>query len=196
MALSDILQAIRSGAEAEAAAIASTADDEVAGILEEANQSAEAERSRLAGSREAETARATDRIVNQAQLEADRQVRVAAEQVYAGIVEQAVERLAHLRDDPNYRQILGELIDECRGVMPDATTIHVAEPDAQAVAGLLAKRPGACDVEADLTTIGGVVAAVGNQRFVDNTFESRLARADPSGRQLVAELIPALGSGQ
>lgn len=196
MALADILQAIRSGAAAEAASITAEADAEVTHIVAQARRSADEEQRRSAATRDADIRLETDRIVNQARLEADRHVRVAAERVYAAIRERARERLTVLRDSSDYREILGQLIDECRAVLPDAVTIHVAESDARTAARLLAERTWEVrEVKADLDTIGGVVASAGDGRFVLNTFESRLERADRAGRQLVLNQLPALGGG-
>lgn len=195
MGLADILAAIEAGAAEELAAIVAETDAAVADILADATRAAAAAHHRNATAGDAATGRRADHIVNAARLDADRSRRSAVEQVYDDLRVRVGERLSGIRDDPVYPILLGQLVDECRAVLPEAAVLAVDEADVEQARHILAEIGwDGCRVEGAIATVGGAVAQAGDGRSVVNTLETRLERADPHLRRLAAELIPALGS--
>lgn len=198
MALADILDAIERQTDAEIAAATREADDKIAGILERGAQEAAAVEAAASDARRDEATAAAERIRNRAHLEADRQLRSARDAIVVDLLAGVRERLARLRDTPGYPQVLRRLISEARIALPAATVVHVDPRDVGRVTELLesqeADRSAKPELHADLETWGGAIATCPDGRSVHNTLELRLQRADPHLRQLVVELVPALGT--
>jgi vacuolar-type H+-ATPase subunit E/Vma4 len=193
MALDDILAAIRTETEAEIAAIRSMGEARAAAAVARAKEEASAIEAAAAASMDGVASHRRDRIVNRARLEADRMLRTAAEEVYAETVAEAERRLVAIRHTPEYGRLLGDLLEECLAVLPDARTVRVERSDRELIEGLLAERRiHNLAVASDLKTAGGVVLATGDGRRVVNTFESRRARAERYLRRIAVETIPTL----
>ena len=193
MALEDILAAIRSAAEAEIARIEADATAEVSSIEDEAAVRAAAAYAQGRTSRDAAAARDADRIVNHARLEADRQVHDAVERVYQEVLHRVTARMATLRAGSVYPTVFTQLWDECRSVLPSGSRLIIDPRDRARATELLATGPG-IEIEESLETSGGMVLVTSDGRHIDNTFETRLARADPYARQLTTDLVPGPGA--
>ena len=77
------------------------------------------------------------------------------------------------------------LIVESLEALPAATVLRVDARDEVLAAGMLAGR--VLQVRAELETAGGVDVSSGDGRAVRNTFEERLANAEPELRMLFGE---------
>lgn len=132
-------------------------------------------------------AEATRRI----EVERHQWLYLAREEVKAGLarvreehlrsaVAAAREELACRRGQDGYPDILKRLLREALDTLgEDGARVHVDPRDEATVRALLQHPPGAPPVLPDLETAGGVVADSADERIrVDNTFESRLARAE------------------
>ncbi len=194
MALGDILAAIRSETEVEIARIRSDGEARIAALLERATSEAAAAEEEAASAMDAAAAHRRDQIVNRARLEAERMVRRAVEEVYVDTVEAAEGRIGALRAGDGYEALLGDLLEECLAVLPDARVVEVDPADEALVDRLLADR-GIHHMRVDpcLTTAGGVALSTRDGRRVINTFESRRARAERHLRRIAIETIPAIG---
>jgi len=190
LALADILDAIRAGADAEIETIVRRADEECSTLLEHAREQAGTERGRLARSRDAAAERQADRIVNRARLEADRALRSEVEELYVRTRDAASEKLGSLRGTRCYKEVLARLIRECCVALPEATTLRV-DPEDEQVAHRILAGDDRMDLKLDATlqTRGGAWVSGENGRVVRNDFESRLARADNLLRLIFAEKI-------
>lgn len=191
MALEDILAAIRSETEAEIGRIEAAAAEDVSSIQNDAERRASAAYEQARSSRDGAAARDTDRIVNHARLDAEREIQTAAERVYREVLERVTAHIAHVRTDDGYRDVFAQLADECRAVLPGGSRLRVDGRDAELAAEVLVDADIAIDPS--LETSGGMILVTADGRHVDNTLETRLLRADPYARQLTANLIPGLG---
>jgi vacuolar-type H+-ATPase subunit E/Vma4 len=116
---------------------------------------------------------------------AARELRHAREAALTAVHDAARDRLAGLRADPEYADLLSACLAEALAAVPEAERVHVDPRDAGRVSTLLDHRGDAIRVVADLTCWGGVVAAMPGRR-VDNTLESRLQAAWPQLRSALA----------
>ncbi len=192
MSLDAILDAIAAEADAETASLREEAARRREEIIATARRRVAEERERLVGERRRDAEVVAERVVNRARLDAERGIRAAREGLYAEAVEAAVSRLARLRDEPGYPDVLAALLAEADAAFPPGTAgtvVHVDPRDA-ALAGELA---GGRPVLADLETAGGVDVDDGAGRRVRNTVETRLGRADGEIRRRALAVLPELG---
>lgn len=191
MALSDILEAIHADSRETESRVISEAQAEVDRILLGAREDAAAEERRQAASLDDQIRLEQSRIMSRAHLEAARERRTLREEVYLDVLGRVRLRIETLRDSPDYREVLADLLDEAMAVLPEATTVVVDPVDVDVVRTLVESRRLDVDVEPGECLLGGVVV-VAEGCSVDNTLHSRLQRADEHLRFIAGELIPAL----
>lgn len=197
MALSDILRAIEEEADAEIRQIDLEAERRIRVELAHAGEAADRVRADELRRRELAVAEESRRILTGARVEADRAVREAREQVYQSLLSRVRARLAAVSETAEYARVLPLLFDECRRILPDARLLRVRPEDADR-ATAIAIESGLADVEVDagLSTMGGLEMTTADGRRVLNTFEDRLDKADPHLRLLTGDLVPGMrGSG-
>lgn len=192
MALADILEAIRREADEELAAVAADADRLAASIREGARADAAVAEAEAAGGRDDELRAAAGELLRGAALDAARMVREAREEIFQRALEGVRRRLDVLRCDERYGAVFLGLLEESMAALPEATTVMVDRGDVELVARLLDRLDVAVHVDASLVTAGGVRVATADGRSVDDTFETRLARAEPELRRLLVLAVPAL----
>lgn len=195
MPLADILEAIRKEADAEIERIETEASEQVAGIRRRVEDEAAAEEESRARGRDEAAERERARIVNQAGLEQERRLRQVREEMYLEAHGRMEKRLAGIRDGDGYRQVVASLLEEARGALPAASRVTVAAADQDLVSSLVAERNEEFDVGVGEIELGGLRLETDDGRVVDNTFESRIRKADPHLRQLAWRLVPALEGG-
>lgn len=197
MALEDILAAISAESDAEIARIGGESAEEIAAVLDRGRAEASAVEEEAARSLEEDAVQERERIVNRARLQVERRLRAAIEDVYLGLRREAGARLAEVRDSPRYPELFRRLFDECRAILPDASTLLVDPADLDLVRDLQGK------IDLDGFTIDPTLSSLGGLEFftedrrrgVRNTLESRLKRADPHLRSVAVSTIPALRGG-
>jgi vacuolar-type H+-ATPase subunit E/Vma4 len=194
MALGDILAAIRAESERAGAEIVAAAEEEAARLVDRAREEAAREEQRLAGSLDDQARLERSRIVSRAHLKAATERRAARDQVYRAAQEGVIRRLEQLRSSPRYEEVLGALLDEALGVLPEATAVRVDPMDVGLARRLLAARSLKISVETGDCALGGVVVSADGQA-VDNRILSRLDRADEHLRHIAGDLVPALRGG-
>lgn len=103
----------------------------------------------------------------------------------------AREELACRRGQDGYPDVLKGLLHEALDTLgEDGPRVHVDPRDEATVRALLEDSPGGPPVLPDLETAGGVVVDSADGRIrVDNTFESRLARAEEVYRRELYDLL-------
>lgn len=103
----------------------------------------------------------------------------------------AREELACRRGQDGYPNILKGLLQEALDTLgEDGARVHVDPRDEAIVRALLEGSPRGPPVLTDLETAGGVVVDSADGRIrVDNTFESRLARAEEVYRRELYDLL-------
>ncbi len=103
----------------------------------------------------------------------------------------AREELACRRGQDGYPDILKGLLHEALDTLgEDGARVHVDPRDEATVRALLEGSPRGPPVLPDLETTGGVVVDSADGRIrVDNTFESRLARAEEVYRRELYDLL-------
>jgi len=195
MALSDILGAIRDESEREIAAIAGDAAGRVSEVLERARREAATIEDQETHARDQAGRNAADRIVNQARLDADRLLREAREDVFRRAHDAAATRLAAIRSEPGYEELVGRLMAESRAVLPAGGVVKVDPRDVELVSNLL-RHSGitAMTVEPVLENWGGLEVWAEDGRRVTNTLETRMEKAAPHLRSLAGDVIPELRS--
>ncbi len=196
MALGDILQAIEREADARICEIEAESERRSGALIEHAHAEAARRRESAAHALDAKTAREVDRIVNQARLTADRALRAARESLYSEARVAMLDRLAELRLEPEYSPLFERLLEEVMAVLPTARFVRCDPRDVELTEAILltVRRPELM-VQPDLSTTGGLDIGTHDGRTIRNTFETRLAKAEPHLRRLAGEVLPALRSG-
>ncbi len=185
------LDAILATIESDAGTVIGDLEDTAARRANELADKARIEATRV--EQEAATSRSRGaeqeaaRLVDRARLESRRASLDAVESAYQEALADLRIRLSSLRGAGSYPAILGGLLDEALSLLPDATRVDVDPADVELVKSLLAERDRAgVEVVATSSRSGGLDLMTADGRLLHNTFESRLERADPMLRQLVA----------
>ena len=196
MALGEILQAIERDAADRISEIENEAERRSSIVIEQAEGEAAHRREIAAHAMDNRTTREVDRIVNQAHLIADRTMRAARESLYSEAREMMLKRLAEQRVGAGYPALVERLLDEALAVLPTARFVRCDPRDAELIESTLQRmRRPELAVQPELTTIGGLDVSTNDGRAIRNTFEARLAKAEPHLRRLAAEALPELRSG-
>jgi V/A-type H+-transporting ATPase subunit E len=196
MSLEVILAAILAAGDAQVTAIATRAQQEaealLAGARQEGEQVRQATRERV--TRPAYRERA--RIIHRARLTRLRTIGDVREAAVDAALEQARFRLAQVRFDPGYPDILSCLVQqalaELRGSLEDVRRARLeADPrDEELLVRILRDMNLDLAVGYRLECWGGVIARSEDGRIVViNTLESRLERAMPFLRRYLAALF-------
>lgn len=195
MGLSEILETIRAESEQTASGLLADAEREAEEILARARAQAGSEERRLAGALGDRTLLETKRILSRAHLESARARRAAREDVYRRAIDEVTDRLASVRSSDRYEDLMGSLLHEAMAAMPRATTVKVDPDDAAVTSRVLAAKSLDIGIELVDTPLGGLVLAAPGQT-VDNTLNTRLARADQHLRFVAGEILPELRGGE
>lgn len=194
MALAEILETIRSEAEATASSILDEAQAEADALIESARSEAEVEERRFANTFDPRIKLERARVLSRGHLDVARKRRAAREDLYSRAIEAVAARLADERSADSYGESLGSLLDEALRAMPDATTVRVDPADSSVVEEIVRSMDLEIEIELEETPLGGLVLS-GPGRTVDNTLATRLARADNRLRLIAGEIIPELRGG-
>lgn len=197
MALEDILDAIRSEADAEIDRIRAESADAITAVLDEGLTEAKSVEEAASASLDEQAAQQRARIVNRAHLVVERRLRTAADEVYEELLTEVVQRLARQRDSPDYVVLFRRLFDECREVLPDARILRVDPADEDLANHMLAEVGiDSFSIDPSLDSAGGLELLTDDRRrCVRNTLEARIDRADRVLRSLAATKVPALYGG-
>jgi len=190
MALAELLHAIETEADHEAAAIVLAAERDAVALLDRARDEAAAAECAPVREQEPGVQAEAARRVAGARAEAARRHRAQHEQAFAQTLARLHERIVAARGDAGWPRRLAVLVDEALGAVPAeaATAVHADPRDAALVEAHLARRGVAVSVVADLVSAGGVVAETGDGRRAVNTLEARAATAESELRQRFAAL--------
>ncbi len=187
MALDAILATIESDAGTVIGELEDTAARRANELADKARIEATRVEQEAATSRSRGAEQEAARLVDRARLESRRASLDAVESAYQEALADLRIRLSSLRGAGSYPAILGGLLDEALSLLPDATRVDVDPADVELVKSLLAERDRAgVEVVATSSRSGGLDLMTADGRLLHNTFESRLERADPMLRQLVA----------
>ncbi|QIN78399.1 hypothetical protein GBA65_07530 [Rubrobacter marinus] len=190
--LKDLLAAIQAEADEERARVEAESRTEAEAILAAAREEAQAVRDGILRSGEPGIRAEATRRVALANLEAARSLRLVREESYKLLVAGARSELAALREDPaRYRDAMFALFGEGLAALPDADTLRV-DPRDEALA---ANTADGLAVETAPIPLGGLVLESDDGRTLRNTFEDRLANADPDLRLWYGRRLDALAAG-
>lgn len=194
MALADILTAIRRDAEAEiAVAEAEARADMGALLLQAATDGARAE-AEVASQRDRELGVAIALIAGEARLAAARTLRIAREQLFRAVLVQVHGRVEALRGEACFASVTAHLLAEGLALMPDPSVVRTDPRDRCLVVGVLDRIGVEAEVDPSLVSAGGL-QLVNDTGVVDNTFEQRLANAEPYLRSMFSAALEAQGIG-
>lgn len=190
MALGDILEAIRRETDEEIERVLTDGRERIGAILAEAAAAAAAREQEVASSRDEETADAARAIHNRAHLEVARRLRTAHEKLYQAALEQVRQQLSEVRASERYPKIFANLANESRAAIPDGRALVVDPRDHELALRYSRETDDTWEIEATLSSWGGMELHTGDGRKALNTLEARLERAGPSLRQTFAEQVP------
>lgn len=180
--LDDLLAAIEAEAKEERARLEAESRAEAEVILAEAQREASAAREEILRPLEVEANSEAERRTATARLEAARLLREAREESFGLLLAGTNSSIAALRGEGGYRTALRALLREGFTALPGAKILRV-DPRDEALAAELLKELGAdLSVDPSLQTAGGLVLESGDGRTLPNTFEERLANAEPELR--------------
>ena len=188
--LNDLLSAIEADAKEERARLDESSRAESDEILAQARAEAETVRAEPVKAQEPEFRRESARRIGAARVEATNLLREAREESFDQLLRVARSRLSTLRASERYRDVLRDLLEEAQAALPNARRLCVDAID-EALASELADEYG-LNVELTLQTSGGLELVAGDGRSIRNTFEERLANAEPELRQAYGERLAGL----
>jgi V/A-type H+-transporting ATPase subunit E len=191
MALTELLAALEAEAAAETAALDADSREEARRIVETAQSEARAIEARALRAGGEELAREAEGRRARARLAAAARVREAHEASFLALLAEVGAQLATVRESASYPRVLRALVRESLAALPDATVLRVDPRDERLAEQLLGELGVATQVAGVLETSGGVELAGDDGRTVRNTFDERLANAEPALRVAVAELLAA-----
>lgn len=184
MALEQLLAGLESEAKAAAARAKEQAREEAARMIEAARVEARAIEDDAARSGEHEIVIETVRRRARARIAAAAALREAREECFGLLLAEVHARLLLFRSSDSYRSVMRSLIVETLEALPAAAVLRVDARDEVLTARMLAELGRVLEVRAELETAGGVDASSADGRAVRNTFEERLANAEPELRML------------
>jgi len=181
--LNDLLAAIEAEAKEERARLEAESRAQAEAILTEARREAAAVREEIPRPLEAEVNSEAERRTATARLEAAWLLREAREEAFGLLLAETNSGLAALRgEEAGYRAALRTLLREGLAALPGARSLRV-DPRDEALAAELLKEPGVdLTVDPSLPSLGGLALESGDGRTLRNTFEERLANAEPGLR--------------
>jgi vacuolar-type H+-ATPase subunit E/Vma4 len=191
--LENLLASIEAEAKQENERLEAKSRAEAEEILARAREEAQAVREEVLPPREAEARAEAERRTARARLEAAKVVQAAREEALERLLDEVRSRLAARRDTPGYRAAFRTLLREGLAALPDARVLRV-DPRDEELATELAREAGA-DLAVETSpgeTLGGPVLESGDGRVVRNTFEERLANAEPRLRLWYARRLAEL----
>jgi V/A-type H+/Na+-transporting ATPase subunit E len=192
MPLDDLLSAMRAAGDEEIARLERDSRLEAAEILHAAERQARSIDAQVLRAAQVELDAQLARRRSRARLEARRALRAAREEAFAELLDDVRVRLAALRESGPYRAVFTELLRESRAALPAGRRLRV-DPRDEA----LARELGAeLELPPVLQTAGGLELETDDGRLLRNTFESRLAAAEPLLRLRLASLAARLNGGR
>lgn len=190
--LDDLLATIEAEARAEQARLDAESRAEVAAIVERAREQARELQAEPLRSQEPELRSEVARRLGQARIEAAQMIRQAREDSYQHLLEETRSQFARLRDSPRYRDVLLALLRESRDALPEAGLLRV-DPRDESLAAELARELDMKVTVEPMKTTGGIELESEDGRILRNTFEERLANADPELRLRFGRRLAGLG---
>ena len=188
--LNDLLSAIEADAKEERARLDESSRAEVEAILSRARAEAETARAEPVETQEPELQREADRRIGAARVEAARLLREVREESFGDLLEETRKRLGTLRGTDQYGGVLRALLQEAHAALSNARVMRV-DPRDESLASELAGEYG-LTVEPTLRTAGGLELADDDGRSLRNTFEERLANAEPELRMAYGHRLAGL----
>ncbi len=195
MSLDAILEAICASGQAQITKIDGQAARQAAEILGKARQESQQQAEAAYQAAIEPTAKERARILHQARLEALRLTGETREALTDAALERTRGRLASLRTDPSYPQVLKQLTQQALSELSGSETSHSltfsrleADPrDETLLENLLDEIGLDLPVRYNLHCWGGIVVKSEDERVVViNTLEARLERATPYLRRYLA----------
>jgi V/A-type H+-transporting ATPase subunit E len=194
MSLADLLAGLEAEAAAETAGLEVETRIEEERIVEAARAEARSIQEQALLAVEDEVRQEAEHQRALARLAAADAVREAREEAFRELLAEMRARIDTLRDDAAYPSVLRALIREGLAALPAATVLRVDPRDERLAADLLDELDANLEVRATLETAGGVELEPGDGRTVRNTFEERLANAEPALRLLFGEALAGSAS--
>jgi V/A-type H+-transporting ATPase subunit E len=187
MALADLLRALEAEAADELERRRAAAEAEAQAVLADASRQADELEARLAHAGDEAVRAEAGALLASARLEAAATVRSAREDAVRGVLEALRARLAALRDDPRWPDVLAALLAEARGALPGATAVVVDPRDLELAASLAPD----LDIRAGTQGWGGVELLTDDGRRLDGTLAGRLRAAEDALRRRILERLEA-----
>ena len=190
MSLQHILQTIADDAEQQARAILQEAQARREARLAEAQQQADALRAQILAEAEAEAEQERARLLHRARLERMRKLVAVQETAFQAALQRARDRLAQTRGREDYPAIFAALLREALAAQEPGAVVHVAGEDRDLARRVLNELGQDAPLTGGLSAWGGVEVHSPDDRIITlNTLESRLSRAEPDLRPLLADLL-------
>lgn len=177
--LQDLLNVIEAEANEERLRLESDSKAEAEAIVSAAHEEAARARDEVLRARTPATEAEAARRLAVARLEASRLLREARESAFSQLLAEVRRRLAGSSASPAHRDTVRALLQEALAAVPDAHTARVSPRDEPLIAELAREAGVDLTVETDETVSGGVALESGRGRVARNTFEGRLASAEP-----------------
>lgn len=190
MAIEDIFRALEEQADEECRMILEGAKAQAKGIEEEAREEAKRIRDRRVEVADVSVRARAQHLLNAARLENRKATAAAKDDGVEGVFAEAGRQLAALRGTPEYERIFHGFAEEALNGVEGEVVVRVAASDAKLATATLAELGHKGEVEADLSTTGGlVVVSNGGTVIRRNTFEDRVLKARPLVQSQISETL-------
>lgn len=192
MALEDILRAVEQQAQAEIARLQAQAEAEAAALIAQAEAEARTIKAQHLANIVPRLQQERAQLLSEAKLLARRELLLAREALLEEAFSAAHTALASLREQPEYRHYLTQLLREVVEELGDEVCLVVDARDEAIVRRITADLGLPADIAVGLHTAGGLEACTPDGSVtVVNTIEARLQRSRRHLRRTVATILKA-----
>lgn len=193
MSLSAILDAIRTAGEAQIQQIETNCNLQIQEIMQQANLEVDTSREQARAAALAPSFGERAKIIHQARQRALQTIGNVRESIVDAALDQTKGRLAGMRTDAAYPDVLRSLVDEAITELqetlmePWGYSLQADPRDRNLLEAILSDKQIETDVSYSIEVWGGVIAgSLDNRVVVINTLEARLERASPFLRRYLA----------
>lgn len=191
MAYEDLITSMESAAEEKKQEVIRNAEREVEAILREAETESSAIHARYLEKAQRDLVLESNRRKFLAKQEVKRKISAIRQKLIDDAISCSISSLSLIRSDQTYPALYSRLVTEVfEALTGEQIVLHIDPRDSDLCTEILRKSRFVCDVEEDLTTIGGLCGgSVDGKLKADNTLESRLLKIKEQNTLEIITLI-------
>lgn len=191
MAIDDLIKAVEVSGQERVNEIMERSKAEAEEIIREAQAKDEPIRKRLLDDAKKSVEIQRNKLLSAAREKSRMEVAKTKSEIFQKVFDEAPRRLESVREQPQYRENLKELLGEAlRDLGNTDVVLHIDKRDETLWKEILNESKGNYQIVSDLTCTGGLDVYTRDERFVIfNTLESRLKKAKEIYRPEIFSLL-------